>query len=382
MKTTHRLTVIAALAVLAAAWRPLCGNVAADDGKTVSVPVRLTYAEGKEGGARLMQLFEARDTFFGRELRVDLAPNLQDPGEGTLLGFLHMWIPPGMTEKAAFENLKAGLKRLEAVLQMEHADNIRRLAERAYEYREITEVKCKELMVSQDRMPSDPSTKLSEITKAVEDLRGQIRESEIQNVAKEARLKATEEELVKLDAPREIEHPLVKGLTKVVELCEKQLQTIKERVALGTATQDDLEKATLKLTEANVELSRSRMMGFVLDARSPEFIAKLRGEATTLVIDLKELSARREAARQQLSMAEEEQRDLLRARKEFQAWRLGSEYETSLMKRELERAQARRAEIDEQIRALKFTQPTVTIVDPAELDGVKGDKPQPAPKSK
>ena len=382
MKTTHRLTVIAALAVLAAAWRPLCGNVAADDGKTVSVPVRLTYAEGKEGGARLMQLFEARDTFFGRELRVDLAPNLQDPGEGTLLGFLHMWIPPGMTEKAAVENLKAGLKRLEMALQMEHADNIRRLAGRAYEYREITELKCKELMVSQDRMPSDPSTKLSEITKAVEDLRGQIRESEIQNVAKEARLKATEEELVKLDAPREIEHPLVKELAKVVELCEKQLQTIKERVAQGKASQDDLEKATLKLTEANVELTRARGMGFILDARSPEFIAKLRGEATTLVIDLKELAARREAARQQLSMAELEQRDLLRARKEFQAWRLGSEYETSLMKRELERAQTRRAEIDEQIRALKFTQPTVTIVAPAELDGVKGDKPQPAPKGR
>ena len=82
------------------------------------------------------------------------------------------------------------------------------------------------------------------------------------------------------------------------------------------------------------------------------------------------------------SMAELEQRDLLRARKEFQAWRLISEYETSLMKRELERAQTRRAEILERIRAQEFAQPTVTIVAPAELDGVKGDKPQPAPKGR
>jgi chromosome segregation ATPase len=382
MKKTHRLTVIVAMAVLAAAWGPLCGNAAADDGKPVSVPVRITHAEGKEGGARLMQLLQAPDTFFGRELRVEITPNLQDAGGTTLLGFLQMRIPPGMTEKAAFENLKAGLKRLETVLRTEQEKDHRKLLDMLQAFEANIEENRTRLRALQHDMPPDPSAKLSEINKAVEGLRGQIRESEIQNVAKEARLKATEEELAKLDAPRVREHPLVKELTKVVELCEKQLQTVKERVAQGKASQDDLEKATLKLTEANVELTRARGMGFVLDSHSPEFIAKLRGEATTLVIDLKELAARREAAMVQLSKAEAQQVDLLKTQKEFQVWRLVSEYETSLTKRELERAQARTLEVLEQFRAQEFAQPTVTIVDPAELDGVKGDKTQPAPKGR
>lgn len=395
MKNNHRLTVIAALAVLAAAWGPLCGNVAADDRKMIVVSVRIRYAE--EDGNSVMQLL-VDPTLYGPELRADqiirrvpLIDAESRPAKGvggtTLLATLALGIPPGMTEKAAFENVKAGLKRLETVLRTEHADNIRRLAEMANEYQRIIMSRREELKASQGGIPSDPSAKLSEITKAVEDLRGQIRESEIQNAAKEARLKATEEELAKLAGPREGNNPnnsIATELAKIVELCEKQLQTVKARVAQGQASQDDLEKAALKLAEAKVELARCPVeVRTIAGAHSPELVAKLRGEATTLVIDLKELAARREAAKQQLRVAEAQQVDLLKARKEFQAWRLGSEYETSLMKRELERAQARRAEIHEQLTALELVRPTVTIIDRAELDGGKegtGGNVQPPPK--
>jgi chromosome segregation ATPase len=381
MKKTHRLTVIVALAVLAAAWGPLCGNAAADDLKTVTVPVRITQAEGKEGGARLMQLLYASETFFGRELRVEVTPNLQDVSGTTLLGFLQMRIPPGMTEKAAFENLKAGLKRLGTLLRIEQEKDRRKLLDMLQVFEANIEENRTRLRALQHDMPPNPSANLSEISKAVEGLRGQVRELQIQNVAKKARLEATEVELAKLAAASsEKNDPLATELAKVVELCEKQLQRVKALVSRNAASQEELEKAALKLAEAKVELARV-MAGAAAGKHSPELVARLRGEATTLVIDLKELEARQDAAQRQLAEAEQQQRELLKARKEFQAWQLGSEYETSLVKRELERAQTRRAEILEQIRALEFAQPTVTIVDPAELDGAKGDKTQPAPKS-
>ena len=127
--------------------------------------------------------------------------------------------------------------------------------------------------------------------------------------AEQAAVAQLEAQLAEAKAPAK-KDPIIAELARILAIRERQYVQTKKMVSQGHASEGDLHAASAAMAECRIRLARRREHLIPASTGDPALLAKLRGEHTSLMIDVRELKARRGVLAKHVNVARKETRDL------------------------------------------------------------------------